>query len=68
MKKRIIGIADTMFSRADMGRIAIEVLEKSKFADKIKIERYTVPGIKDLPYPQGKKSDEQDNPASRENK
>ena len=45
-----IGIADTMFARADMGRIAIKTLEKrarEKNYD-IEIERYTVPGMKDL--------------------
>lgn len=49
MMKKIIGIADTMFARADMASIAIDTLKNSKFADNIIIERYTVPGIKDLP-------------------
>lgn len=49
MKK--IGIADTTFARADMGSYC----EKTLFAEanatqrEISIERYTVPGIKDLP-------------------
>ncbi len=41
-----IGIADTTFSRIDMGRIAIDELRK---ISTIPYERYTVPGIKDLP-------------------
>jgi riboflavin synthase len=41
-----IGIADTTFSRVNMGAIAIDELKK--YAS-ISIERYTVPGIKDLP-------------------
>ena len=43
MKK--IGIADTTFARVNMADFAIKVIKKSKH----KIERYTVPGIKDLP-------------------
>lgn len=45
MKK--IGIADTMFARADMGKLAEGVIKESTFP--VHIERYTVPGIKDLP-------------------
>ena len=41
-----IGIADTTFSRINMGRIAIDELRKSA---SVQIERYTVPGVKDLP-------------------
>lgn len=41
-----VGIADTTFARYDMGRAAIDELKKNCSA---KIERYTVPGIKDLP-------------------
>ncbi|HTX44331.1 MAG TPA: riboflavin synthase [Methanocella sp.] len=41
-----IGIADTTFARYDMGGAAIDELRKNCSA---KIERYTVPGIKDLP-------------------
>ncbi len=44
MKK--IGIADTTFARVDMARFAIDVIRKNSEA---KIERYTVPGFKDLP-------------------
>ena len=41
-----VGIADTTFSRVNMGRIAIEELKKHA---SVSIERVTVPGIKDLP-------------------
>ena len=41
-----IGIADTTFSNVDMASFAVGVIKKnSKYA----IERYTVPGVKDLP-------------------
>ena len=42
-----IGIADTTFSRVDMGSIAIDELRNTGTG--YKIERYTVPGVKDLP-------------------
>jgi len=42
-----IGIADTTFARYDMGSAAIQELKANKTG--IKITRYTVPGIKDLP-------------------
>jgi riboflavin synthase len=42
-----IGIVDTMFSRVNMGTIAIDELNKH-YADEVEIERRTVPGIKDL--------------------
>ena len=45
MKK--IGIADTMFARADMGRLAEKTIKESTFS--VLVERYTVPGVKDLP-------------------
>lgn len=41
-----IGIADTTFARIDMAKFAIESIKKNSNA---KIERYTVPGFKDLP-------------------
>ncbi|HUV01929.1 MAG TPA: riboflavin synthase [Desulfobacteria bacterium] len=44
MKK--VGIADTTFARYDMGAAAIDELRKHA---SVTIERYTVPGIKDLP-------------------
>lgn len=45
MKK--IGVADTTFSRVNMGSIAIDELKKQGTG--FRIERYTVPGVKDLP-------------------
>ncbi len=42
-----IGIADTMFARVDMFKIAKKALEDSM--ESYRIERYTVPGVKDLP-------------------
>ncbi|MFH1439034.1 MAG: riboflavin synthase [Candidatus Woesearchaeota archaeon] len=45
--KMKIGIADTMFARADMFSIAKKAIEDSM--EPINIERYTVPGVKDLP-------------------
>ncbi|PIN86843.1 riboflavin synthase [Candidatus Woesearchaeota archaeon CG10_big_fil_rev_8_21_14_0_10_44_13] len=42
-----IGIADTMFSRHDMAKIAEKAVFDSE--EGIKVERYTVPGVKDLP-------------------
>lgn len=42
----IVGIADTTFSRIDMGKIAIDELRRYS---SLKYIRYTVPGIKDLP-------------------
>ena len=41
-----IGIADTPFARVNMGKCAIDDLKKHS---SVTIERYTVPGIKDLP-------------------
>ncbi|MBN1167732.1 MAG: riboflavin synthase [Methanospirillaceae archaeon] len=41
-----VGIADTTFSRVNMGKIAIDELKKHA---SVSFERYTVPGIKDLP-------------------
>ncbi|MFQ6120016.1 MAG: riboflavin synthase [Methanosarcinales archaeon] len=41
-----VGIADTTFARFDMAKVAIEELQNKV---SVKIERYTVPGIKDLP-------------------
>ncbi|MBW2989562.1 riboflavin synthase [Candidatus Woesearchaeota archaeon] len=46
MKK--IGIADTMFARADMFKIVRKAIDDS-MEPGIKLERYTVPGVKDLP-------------------
>ncbi len=41
-----VGIADTTFARVNMGNIAINELRKGA---SLQIERYTVPGVKDLP-------------------
>ena len=42
-----IGVVDTTFSRVDMGGIAIDELKKTGTG--FKVQRRTVPGIKDLP-------------------
>ncbi len=42
-----IGIVDTMFARYDMAKAVIPVLEE--YTGRILWERYTVPGIKDIP-------------------
>jgi len=42
-----IGVADTTFARVDMGGFAIDELKKTGTG--FKVERYTVPGVKDLP-------------------
>ena len=44
---KIIGIVDTTFSRVDMGKAAIDELKNTGTG--FRIERYTVPGVKDLP-------------------
>jgi len=41
-----IGVADTTFSRVNMGSIAIDEIRRHAT---VKVERYTVPGVKDLP-------------------
>jgi riboflavin synthase len=41
-----VGVADTTFSRVNMGAIAIDELKKHA---SVAIERVTVPGMKDLP-------------------
>ncbi|MBS3097234.1 riboflavin synthase [Candidatus Woesearchaeota archaeon] len=43
-----IGVADTMFARVDMFKIVRKALDDS-MEPGIKLERYTVPGVKDLP-------------------
>lgn len=42
-----IGVADTTFARFDMATAAIDELKRTETG--FTIERYTVPGIKDLP-------------------
>ncbi|MBW9141934.1 MAG: riboflavin synthase [Candidatus Aramenus sulfurataquae] len=44
---RKYGVADTTFSRVDMGSVAINTIKKED--PEAEIARYTVPGIKDLP-------------------
>ncbi len=44
---KIIGIADTTFARYDMAASAVD--ELNAIGTGFRIERYTVPGIKDLP-------------------
>jgi len=44
---KTIGIADTTFARFDMASTAIKTLESTGTG--FRIERYTVPGVKDLP-------------------
>ncbi|MBI2138843.1 riboflavin synthase [Candidatus Woesearchaeota archaeon] len=65
MKK--VGIADTMFSRIDMFKFAEQAIKDSKEKEieigievDIEIERYTVPGVKDLPVACKKLFDEWD--------
>jgi riboflavin synthase len=55
MKK--IGVADTTFSRYNMGKSAIDELKTNRTG--FKTIRYTVPGIKDLPIACKKLFDEQ---------
>src|SRR5512136_2379183 len=44
---RKIGVVDTTFARVDMGGVAIDELKKTGTG--FRIERMTVPGVKDLP-------------------
>ncbi|MCL1811828.1 MAG: riboflavin synthase [Methanomassiliicoccaceae archaeon] len=44
---KTIGIADTTFARFDMASAAVNELERTGTG--FRIERYTVPGVKDLP-------------------
>ena len=41
-----VGVADTTFARVNMGAVAIDELRRHA---SVAIERYTVPGVKDLP-------------------
>ncbi|EHP70407.1 riboflavin synthase [Metallosphaera yellowstonensis MK1] len=45
--RRIYGVADTTFSRVNMGELAVKVIKKEDPEGEVR--RYTVPGIKDLP-------------------
>jgi riboflavin synthase len=53
-----IGIADTTFARVDMGGFAIDELKKTGTG--FRVERYTVPGVKDLPVAAKKLFDERE--------
>lgn len=44
---KLIGVADTTFARVDMGKAAIAELQNTGTG--FRVERVTVPGIKDLP-------------------
>jgi riboflavin synthase len=44
---KVVGIADTTFARFDMASAAISELENTGTG--FRVERYTVPGVKDLP-------------------
>jgi riboflavin synthase len=57
MSKRI-GIAETTFARMDMGAIAATQL--GEMSGSLKIIRYPVPGVKDLPVAAKKLIEEQD--------
>ena len=41
-----VGVCDTTFARVNMGAIAVDELRRHA---SVSIERYTVPGVKDLP-------------------
>ena len=43
-----VGVADTTFARVDMARYAIDAMRNELPRDLI-VERFTVPGVKDLP-------------------
>lgn len=47
LSKYNVGITDTTFARVDMGAMAINEIENTH--TNVKIIRYTVPGMKDLP-------------------
>lgn len=53
---RKIGVVDTTFSRVDMGSIAIDELKRTGTG--FKVDRRTVPGVKDLPVAAKKLIDE----------
>lgn len=43
----VIGICDTTFARVDLAKYALGAIRDS--GENVKVERYTVPGVKDLP-------------------
>jgi riboflavin synthase len=54
---KIIGVVDTTFSRVDMGGFAVDELKRTGTG--FKVERRTVPGVKDLPVAAKKLIEEQ---------
>lgn len=54
---KMIGIADTTFARYDMGRSAMDQLQRTGTG--FRMVRYTVPGVKDLPVAAKKLIEEQ---------
>jgi len=54
--KKTVGIVDTMFARIDMYSIALKTIKN--YGTSVNIERYTVPGVKDLPVAAKKLIDE----------
>ncbi len=54
---RKIGVADTTFARVDMGSQVVDELKRTGTG--FKVERYTVPGVKDLPVASKKLIEEQ---------
>lgn len=48
MSPRRFVVVDTTFSRVDMGSILVDELGRSNHVENLDIQRYTVPGFKDL--------------------
>ena len=55
---RIVGVVDTTFARVDMAKYAIEIIRR--YIPHVKIIKYTVPGIKDIPVAAKKVLEEAD--------
>jgi len=53
-----VGVVDTTFARVDMAKTAIDVIIRN--IPKVRIVRYTVPGIKDIPVAARRVLDEAD--------
>jgi riboflavin synthase len=53
-----VGVVDTTFARVDMAKTAIDVIIRN--IPKVRIIRYTVPGIKDIPVAARRVLDEAD--------
>ena len=54
---KIIGVVDTTFARVDMGGFAVDELKRTGTG--FKVQRRTVPGVKDLPVAAKKLIDEE---------